>query len=75
VAEARQAYQSIHSLLTPSSDAAMRILFADLAQLPRVRAAVDSGADSVTTAYRAYDKLAEDEVAAFRAASPRPIPP
>lgn len=74
VAEARQEYQSIHSLLTPGSDAAMRILFADLARLPTVRAAVDSGADSVTTAYRAYDKLARDEVAAFWAAEPTTDP-
>ncbi len=71
---ARQGYQSARSLLTPNSDAAMKVLFADLSQLARVRAAVDSGADSVPTAYQAYDKIAADEVAAFRAAAPTTDP-
>ena len=71
---ASQGYQSARSLLTPSSDAAMKVMFADLSQLARVRAAVDSGADSVPTAYQAYDKIAADEVAAFRAATPTTDP-
>lgn len=71
---ADQGYQSARSLLTPSSDAAMKVLFADLSQLAGVRAAVDSGADSVPAAYQAYDKIAADEVAAFRAATPTTDP-
>ena len=71
---ARHGYQSARGLLTPSSDAAMKVLFADLSQLARVRAAVDSGADSVPAAYQAYDKIAADEVAAFRAATPTTDP-
>ena len=44
-------------LFDPVALSGLNSFLADLATLPRVRAAVDSGADNVVTTYRAYDKI------------------
>ena len=57
VAASRSALAATRGLYDPVALAGLNSYLADLASLPRVRAAVDSGADNVVTTYRAYDKI------------------
>jgi hypothetical protein len=49
---ARAEMTSMRGLLDPAALSLLNSFLADLAGLPRIRAAVDSGADNVVTAYR-----------------------
>jgi signal transduction histidine kinase len=54
VAATRTAMASTRSLYDPVAISGLDTFLADLAALPQIRAAVDSGADDTASAYRAY---------------------
>ena len=56
-AASRTALASTRGLYDPVALSGLRSFLASLASLPRIRAAADSGAASVVTTYRAYDKI------------------
>ena len=56
-AASRAALTSTHGLYDPVAVSGLKRFLADLATLPRIRAAADSGAAGVVTTYRAYDKI------------------
>ena len=56
-AASRTALASTRGLYDPVALSGLRSFLAGLASLPRIRAAADSGAASVVTTYRAYDKI------------------
>ena len=56
-AASRAALTSTRGLYDPVALSGVRRFLADLATLPRIRAAADSGAAGVVTTYRAYDKI------------------
>ncbi len=56
-AASRTALASTRGLYDPVALSGLKSFLADLANLPRIRAAADSGAASVVTTYRAYDKI------------------
>ena len=57
VAATRSALTSTRGLYDPVALSGLDRFLADLAALPRIRAAVDSGADNTVSAYRAYDAI------------------
>ena len=67
---ARAEMTSMRGLLDPAALSLLNSFLADLAGLPRIRAAVDSGADNVVTAYRAYDATVTTLWAFFHISSP-----
>jgi len=56
-AASRTALASTRGLFDPVALSGLKSFLTDLASLPRIRAAVDSGADNVVTTYRAYDGI------------------
>ena len=56
-AASRTALASTRGLYDPVALSGLNRFLADLASLPRIRAAADSGAAGVVTTYRAYDKI------------------
>ena len=56
-AASRTALESTRGLYDPVASSGLKSFLADLATLPRIRAAADSGAASVVTTYRAYDAI------------------
>ncbi len=56
-AASRTALESTRGLYDPAALSGLRSFVADLATLPRIRAAADSGAAGVVTTYRAYDSI------------------
>jgi signal transduction histidine kinase len=56
-AASRTALASTRGLYDPVALSGLNSFLADLASLPRIRGAADSGATSVVTTYRAYDKI------------------
>ena len=54
---ARTTTASVRGLLGATGQARLSTLLADLARLPRIRPAVDSGADSPVTAFAAYNTI------------------
>ena len=74
VVAARGAYNLVSGRLAPTGLIEMRTFFADLATLPRIRAGVDSGADSVAAAYRSYDTIATALAAFLQTSAPTDDP-
>ena len=65
----RDAVRSVRGLLSAKAVDLMNAFVADLAELGRIRAAVDSGAYDPVTAYNAYGTISAAEIAFFQNAS------
>jgi signal transduction histidine kinase len=66
----RSSLTSVRGLLGPAAVGELNTFLADVAGLPRIRAAVDSGADSKVTAFNSYAAISTAEWALFHIASP-----
>ena len=67
---ARSAVTSVRGLLTAPEKTWLDTFVADLASLSRIRAAVDSGADSPVAAFNAYNAISTAEYAYFHNSTP-----
>ena len=69
VPEVRNAVLAVRGLITPKAVSLMNTFLAELADLGRIRAAVDSGAYDTAAALNAYDAISTAEIRYFQNAS------